>query len=67
MEELGSYTNNEYNVDIKAVTETWLNEQVGNSEIALDNFTVYREDRCKVKTGRAGSYCMSKLFNVVWL
>ena len=41
IEELGSY-DKEYNVDIIGVIETWLNEQLGNSEIALDDFTVVK-------------------------
>ena len=61
MEEIGSYVK-EYNVDIIGVTETWLNEQVGNSEIALDDFTVYRKDGGEVKRGRTGEfYSMSNI------
>ena len=50
----------EANLDIIGVAESWLTEYVSTSEIALDNFTVYRKDRCKVKLGRGGGvyYCM---------
>ena len=32
-------------LDIICITETWLNEGISNSEIAIENFSIYRKDR----------------------
>ena len=44
----------EFELDIIGITETWLNEGISNSEIAIENFSIYRKDRSEVKGGRAG-------------
>ena len=44
----------EFDLDIIGITETWLNEGISNSEIATENFSIYRKDRSEVKGGRAG-------------
>ena len=36
------------------ITETWLNEGISNSEVANDNFSMYKKDRWEVKGGRTG-------------
>ena len=44
----------EFDLDIIGITETWLNEGISHSEIAMDNFSIYRKDRSEVKGGRTG-------------
>ena len=44
----------EFDLDIIGITETWLNERISNSEIAIENFSIYRKDRSDDKGGRAG-------------
>ena len=67
MDELRSYVT-EYNIDIIGVTDTWLNEHVGNSKIALHDFTIYHKDRGKGKQVELGSSTpCQQLFNVTRL
>ena len=33
----------EFDLDIIGITETWLNEGISNSEIAIKNFSIYRK------------------------
>ena len=33
-----------FELDIIGITETWLNEEISNSEIAIENFSIYRKD-----------------------
>ena len=42
------------NCDICALTETWLNDNVLDSEIFSDDFTVYRKDRSVTDPGKRG-------------
>ena len=44
----------EFELDIIGITETWLNEGIWNSEIAIENFSIYRKDRSEVKGGAQG-------------
>ena len=44
----------EFDLDIIGITETRLNEGISNSEIAIENFSIYTKDRLEVKGGRAG-------------
>ena len=53
IDELNAYVV-EFDLDIIGITETWLNEGISNSEIAIENFSIYRKDRSEVKGGRAG-------------
>ena len=41
-------------LDIIGIAESWLNDNVADNEIAIDNFTVYRKDRAVVKDGKGG-------------
>ena len=34
-----------YQIDIIAITETWLTGNIVNSAVALPNFTIFRHDR----------------------
>ena len=44
----------EFDFDIIDITETWLNKGISNSEVAIENCSMYRKDRSEVKGGRAG-------------
>ena len=44
----------EFDLDIIGITETWSNEGIWNSEISIDNFSIYRKDRSEVKGACAG-------------
>jgi len=44
----------EHNLHLIGVVETWLNEGIGNGEINLEGYTVYRKDRSDVKLGKGG-------------
>ena len=39
------------NIDILTISETWLNSTVTNSEIAIENYKIYRLDRLHKKGG----------------
>ena len=43
----------EFDLDIIGITETWLNEVISNSEVAIENFSMYRKDRSDIKGRRA--------------
>ena len=43
-----------HDVKIIGIAESWLNETVDNSEVAIENFTLYRRDRQDIKVGRGG-------------
>lgn len=45
----------ESKVDIVCVTETWLNDNVNDTSIQVDGYTILRHDR---KTGRGGGICV---------
>ena len=34
----------EFKLDIIGITETWLNDGISNSEIAIENVSIYRKD-----------------------
>ena len=53
IDELTSYVV-KYNLHIIGVAETWLNDNVNNVEINLENFSVFRKDRSAVKVGKGG-------------
>ncbi|XP_052751505.1 uncharacterized protein LOC128200839 [Galleria mellonella] len=40
--------------DVIVATETWLNDNINNSEILNSDYVVYRRDRCSVSAGREG-------------
>ena len=44
----------EFDLDIIYITETWLNEEISNSDVAIENVSMYKKDRWEVKGGRAG-------------
>ena len=44
----------EFDLDIIGITETWLNEGISNSEVDIENCSMYRKDRSEVEGGRAG-------------
>src|SRR5688572_3692996 len=44
----------ENDLDIIGIAESWLGDNIANSEISIENYTVYRKDRCRVKEGRGG-------------
>lgn len=48
-------------VDIVCVTETWLNENIRDSTVAVDGFCILRNDR---KTGRGGGICIYHKLNI---
>jgi len=50
------------NVDILAVTETWLSEDVIDQQLAIDGYNLYRKDRGDAR----GGVCLyvSKRFNI---
>ena len=33
----------EFDLDIIGITETWLNERISNSEVGIENFSMYRK------------------------
>ena len=51
--ELEVHINNE-ELDIIAVTETWLTEDVLDSELLIPGFTLYRKDRFNVRDAKGG-------------
>ena len=53
IEELQCYVT-EHELDILAVCETWFNDNVSDTEISIDNFTVFRKNREAIKEGRGG-------------
>ena len=53
IDELKAYVVVEFDLDIIGITDTWLNEGISNSEVAIDNFSMYRKDRSEVKRGHA--------------
>ena len=44
----------EHNIDIIAITETWLDSSITDSSVHIPQFTLYRHDR---QTGRGGGVC----------
>ena len=50
MDELKAYVV-EFDLDIIGFTETWLNEGILNSEVAIEKCSMYRKDRVDVKGG----------------
>ena len=42
------------NLHIIGIAETWLNDNIANSEVCLRGFTMYRRDRLNIKEGRGG-------------
>ena len=44
----------EFDLDIIGITDTWLNDGISNSEVAIENVSMYRKDRSEVKGGCAG-------------
>ena len=44
----------EFDLDIIGKTETWLNQGISNSEVAIENFSIYTKDRLEFKGGRTG-------------
>ena len=64
IDELNAYVV-EFDVDIIGITETWLHEGISNSEIAIENFSIYRKDRSEVKGGRAGGVIVSVRDSVI--
>ena len=53
IEELGQLCK-ERDLDIVGVVETWLHAGVGNGEINIEGYNVYRRDRDELKEQRAG-------------
>jgi hypothetical protein len=53
MDELSIYAK-QNDLDVIGITETWLTENIGNSEISIENYTLYRKDRSNIKGGRGG-------------
>ena len=43
-----------HDVKVIGIAESWLNENVDNSEMVIENFTLYRRDRKDIKVGRGG-------------
>ena len=43
-----------HNIHVIGIAETWLTDNVENSEISLDGFILYRKDRKAVKLGKGG-------------
>jgi len=41
-------------IDIAAVTESWANENVSDSELSIDGYCLYRKDRCSCRDARCG-------------
>ena len=44
----------DFDLDIIGITETWLNKGISNSEVAIENLSMYRKDRPEFKGGCAG-------------
>ena len=64
--ELEVHINNE-ELDIIAVTETWLTEDVLDSELLIPGFTLYRKDRFNVRDAKGGGvlvYINSQLVSI---
>lgn len=53
VDELTNYAR-DYNLHIIGVVETWLHDNIGDGEISIPEFTVYRKDRKAVKGGKGG-------------
>ena len=51
-----SHIINKYKYDVFAVSETWLDSTVADSEIAIDGYDVYRRDRSN--DVRGGGVCL---------
>jgi hypothetical protein len=49
------------NPDIVAVTESWLNLDVGDGEVAIDNYITYRKDRLERRGGGLVCYIRNSL------
>ena len=65
LEELHNYAI-EHNLQIIGIAETWLNSHVGDGEISINDFTMYRKDRSCVKLGKGGGvllYIHNSLFS----
>ena len=48
LHELSAYAA-EHKILIIGLAETWLNSEISNSEISLNEFTLYRKDRNEIK------------------
>ena len=46
----------QYNYDVFAVCETWLDDTIADSEIAIDGYDIYRRDRSN--DTRGGGVCL---------
>lgn len=44
----------QYKPDIIGITETWLNDQITDSEISLEGYTIFRKDRKSSEKSRGG-------------
>lgn len=53
IEELEAYAM-ENDLDIIGIAESWLTDNILQSEVNLNGFTLYRKDRCRVRPGRGG-------------
>ena len=53
VEEIAMYAL-ENSLDIIGVAESWLNENILDSEVAIDGYTLFRKDRNRLKPGRGG-------------
>ena len=67
MDELKMYIKKEC-LDVVGITETWLDDSVSNSEISIENYSVFRKDRRCVKDKNSGGvllYVKSNLLPIV--
>jgi len=52
-------------VDVAAVTETWLNNSITAAYTAIPGYSFFRQDRIRRKDGGVGVYCRSSLISEV--
>lgn len=57
LDEIKCYVEEE-NIDVVGITETWLNEEVLDSEISMSGFRLFRKDRKSVDKKRGGGVAL---------
>ena len=61
MDEFTSLVNSRLGPKIIAITESWCNESIGDAEICLHDYGLYRYDRCNTTGGRVLLYVHNSL------
>ena len=53
------------NLHVIGIAESWLNDSIDNTEICLRDYTVYRNDRSFVKSGKGGGVYYYYVFIII--